>query len=1074
MQQQELNVSSSRPDPICPRPGNWGLSQFPQYAELHCLSNFSFLRGASHAEELVTRAKELGYAALAITDECSLAGVVRAHSATKKIGGIKLLIGAEFTLDCGLRLVLIARDRAGYGRLSRLITRGRRKAQKGSYLLTRADVEEFVADGATAKPGEIVSDGTLVLWLPPLFSSRDAAGQGEWLRAHFARRAWIAVELVRDGRDRERLACCRELGAALRFSLVATGDVHMHVRERRRLQDALTAVRHRVTLAEAGEQLHPNGERHLRERARLAKLYPPELLAETVKIAQLVNFSLDELRYEYPRELVPAGETPASHLRALTEAGARKRWPGGIPEKMRTQINYELELISDLKYESYFLTVHDIVSEARRLNILCQGRGSAANSVVCYALGVTEVDPSRGELLMERFISRERNEPPDIDIDFEHERREEVIQYVYRKYGRDRTALTATVICYRPRSALRDMAKVIGLDVVQAERLAGAMQWWDTSVDEERVREAGFEPGNPQLKLLLDLAGQLLGFPRHLSQHVGGFVISQGLLEELVPIENAAMEDRTVIEWDKDDLDDLGLLKVDVLGLGMLSALRRAFVLVSDFRRRSFTLADVPKEDSRVYEMISRADTIGVFQVESRAQMSMLPRLKPREFYDLVIEVAIVRPGPIQGGMVHPYLRRRQGLDPVTYPSKAVEGVLSRTLGVPIFQEQVMQLAIVAAGFTPGEADQLRRSMAAWKRRGGLGHFEQRLIEGMRARGYPEDFAKAIFSQIQGFGEYGFPESHAASFALLVYSSAWLKCYEPAAFTCALINSQPMGFYAPAQLVRDASVHGVEVRPISVCNSDWDCSLERRAKRAENDTADDEPALRLGLRMVKGLGEEAALRIMAARAQEPFASVQDLTRRAQLTRRELEALADAGALRTLSGNRHLTFWQVAGSEQELPLAPVPRAPEGTPLLAPPTEGQNIAADYRATGLTLGRHPLALLREQLETSSIVTSRSLGDLPHGRAVRVAGIVTARQRPQSAGGVMFITLEDETGYVNLIVWERVWSRARRTANGSRLLEVHGQLQREGLVTHVVARKLVDRTPMLGSLVTQSRDFR
>jgi error-prone DNA polymerase len=1050
-----------------PIPSKWGLSPFPAYAELHCLSNFSFLRGASHAEELVTRAKELGYAALAITDECSLAGVVRAHSAAKKIGGIKLLIGAEFTLDCGLRLVLIARDRAGYGRLSRLITRGRRKAPKGSYSLTRADVEEFVADGATAKPGEIVSDGTLALWLPPLFSSRDAAGQGAWLRTHFARRAWIAVELVRDGRDRERLACCRELGAALGFSLVATGDVHMHVRERRRLQDALTAVRHGVTLAEAGERLHPNGERHLRERARLAKLYPPELLAETVKIAALANFSLDELRYEYPRELVPAGETPASHLRALTEAGARKRWSGGIPEKMRTQIDYELALIGDLKYESYFLTVHDIVSEARRLNILCQGRGSAANSVVCYALGVTEVDPSRGEMLMERFISRERNEPPDIDIDFEHERREEVIQYVYRKYGRDRTALTATVICYRPRSALRDMAKVIGLDVVQAERLAGAMQWWDTSVDEDRVREAGFEPGNPQLKLLLDLAGQLLGFPRHLSQHVGGFVISQGLLEELVPIENAAMEERTVIEWDKDDLDDLGLLKVDVLGLGMLSALRRAFVLVSDFRGRSFTLADVPKEDSRVYEMISRADTIGVFQVESRAQMSMLPRLKPREFYDLVIEVAIVRPGPIQGGMVHPYLRRRQGLDPVTYPSKAVEGVLSRTLGVPIFQEQVMQLAIVAAGFTPGEADQLRRSMAAWKRRGGLGHFEQRLIEGMRARGYPEDFAKAIFSQIQGFGEYGFPESHAASFALLVYSSAWLKCYEPAAFTCALINSQPMGFYAPAQLVRDASVHGVEVRPICACNSNWDCSLERRR-------ADDEPALRLGMRMVKGLGEEAALRIMDARAQEPFASVQDLTRRAQLARRELEALADAGALRTLSGNRHLTFWQVAGSEQELPLAPVPRAPEGTPLLAPPTEGQNTAADYRATGLTLGRHPLALLREQLETSSIVTSRSLGDLPHGRAVRVAGIVTARQRPQSAGGVMFITLEDETGYVNLIVWERVWSRARRTANGSRLLEVHGQLQREGLVTHVVARKLVDRTPMLGSLVTQSRDFR
>jgi error-prone DNA polymerase len=1032
---------------------NSGLPPIPDYAELHCVSNFSFLRGASHAEELVAQAKELGYTALAITDECSLAGVVRAHSAARKIGGIKLLIGAEFTLLCGLRLVVIACDRAGYARLSRLITRGRRAAVKGSYALTRDDAGEFLKEA-----------GTLALWLPPL--EPEAGEQGEWMARTFPGRAWIAVELVRDGRDRERLARCRKLGATFDLPLTAAGDVHMHLRARRRLQDALTAVRHGVTIAEAGTRLHPNGERHLRERARLARLYPPELLAETVKIAALANFSLDELRYEYPHELVPAGETAASHLRRLTEAGAAARWPGGIPEKMRAQIDYELALIAELRYESYFLTVHDIVSEARRLNILCQGRGSAANSVVCYSLGVTEVDPSRGELLMERFISRERNEPPDIDIDFEHERREEVIQYIYRKYGRDRTALTATVISYRPRSALRDMAKVLGLDAVQAERLSGAMQWWDTSIDSERIREAGFEPGNPQLMLLLDLAGQLQGFPRHLSQHVGGFVISQGLLEELVPIENAAMPDRTVIEWDKDDLDELGLLKVDVLGLGMLSALRRGLVLASNFRGKPLTLADIPKEDARVYEMISRADTVGVFQVESRAQMSMLPRLKPKEFYDLVIEVAIVRPGPIQGGMVHPYLRRRQGLEPVTYPSEAVKGVLSRTLGVPIFQEQVMQLAIVAAGFTPGEADQLRRSMAAWKRRGGLGHFEQRLIEGMRARGYDESFARQIFSQIQGFGEYGFPESHAASFALLVYSSAWLKCHEPAAFTCALINSQPMGFYAPAQLVRDARVHGVEVRPISVCTSDWDCMLERRP--------DDEPALRLGLRLVKSLGKAAAERIVTVRAQGAFASVQDLTLRAHLARRELEALADAGALRELSGNRHLTFWQVAGSEQELPLAPVPRAAEGTPLLAPPTEGQNIAADYRTSGLTLGRHPVALLREAFAAAHVVASVDLCDLPHGRVVRVAGIVTARQRPQSAAGVMFITLEDETGYVNLIVWERVWSRARRIANGSRLLEVHGMLQKEGLVTHVVARKLVDRTRMLGTLVTQSRDFR
>jgi len=1031
----------------------------PAYAELHCLSNFSFLRGASHAEELIAQAKQLGYTALAITDECSLAGVVRAHTAVKKLGGgITLVIGAEFRLECGLRFVALAPDRPAYARLSRLITRGRRAAEKGSYSLRREDVQEFLGESTA-----------LALWLPTL---ADADGQGAWIARTFPGRAWIAVELLRDGRDREHLEACRALGTVHGLPLTAAGDVHMHVRERRHLQDALTAVRHGVTLTEAGERLFANAERHLRDRARLARLYPPGLLAESVKIAALATFSLDELRYEYPRELVPAGETPASHLRALTFAGARKRWPAGLPQAMRDKIEYELKLINDLAYESYFLTVQDIVAEARRLNILCQGRGSAANSVVCYCLGVTEVDPSRGELLMERFISRERNEPPDIDIDFEHERREEVIQYIYRKYGRQRTALTATVISYRARSALRDMAKVIGLDTVQAERLAGAMQWWDMTVDADRIREAGFEPDNPQVVHLLFLVGQLLGFPRHLSQHVGGFVISQGLLEELVPIENAAMEDRTVIEWDKDDLDDLGLLKVDVLGLGMLSALRRGLEYVSAFRRKTFTLADVPREDARVYDMISRADTIGVFQVESRAQMSMLPRLQPRQFYDLVIEVAIVRPGPIQGGMVHPYLRRRQGLEPVTYPSEAVRGVLSRTLGVPIFQEQVMQLAIVAAGFTPGEADQLRRSMAAWKRRGGLGHFEKRLIAGMKERGYDESFAHQIFSQIQGFGEYGFPESHAASFALLVYSSAWLKCYEPAAFTCALINSQPMGFYAPAQLVRDARDHGVEVRCISVCASDWDCTLERRA---ENNTGDGEPALRLGMRMVKSLGKEVSERIITARRDGgEFASVQDLTMRADLDRRTLEALADAGALRDLAGNRHLTFWQVAGSEQELPLAPVPRTAEATPLLAPPTEGQNIAADYRSHGLTLGRHPLALLREELSAEHVVTAAALRDLPHGRVLRVAGIVTARQRPQSAGGVMFITLEDETGFVNLIAWEKVWSGARRAANNSRLLEVQGMLQKEGGVIHVVVRRFVDRTPLLGNVVTQSRDFR
>jgi error-prone DNA polymerase len=1031
----------------------------PAYAELHCLSNFSFLRGASQPAELVTRAKELGYTAIAITDECSVAGVVRAFTAARDLGSIKLLIGTELRLACGLHLVALALDRAGYARLSRLITRGRRAADKGSYSLARADVEALLCTDPEGR------SGTLALWVPPADPAQ-ASEQGAWFAARFAGRAWLAVELTRDGDDRAWLEHCRGLGRELALPLVAAGDVHMHLRERRRLQDALTAVRHGVRLAEAGERLFPNGERHLRERARLAKLYPPELLAETLLVAARAHFSLDELRYEYPRELVPAGATPASHLRALTEAGAAKRWPAGVPPPMRRQIEHELALIADLSYESYFLTVHDIVDYARSQQILCQGRGSAANSVVCFCLGVTEVDPTRMQMLVERFISRERNEPPDIDIDFEHERREEVIQYIYRKYGRDRTALTATVISYRPRSALRDMAKVLGLDAVQAERLSSALSWWDATLDEERVREAGFEPTSPQLKLLIGLAREVLGFPRHLSQHVGGFVIAAGLLEDLVPIENASMPDRTVIQWDKDDLDDLGLLKVDVLGLGMLAALRRGLDLVSQFRGRPFALADVPPEDARVYDMISRADTVGVFQIESRAQMSMLPRLKPKDFYDLVIEVAIVRPGPIQGGMVHPYLKRRQGLEPVSYPSEAVKGVLSRTLGIPIFQEQVMQLAVVAAGFTAGESDQLRRSMAAWKRRGGLGHFEERLISGMRERGYPESFARQIFSQIQGFGEYGFPESHAASFALLVYSSAWLKRFEPAAFTAALINSQPMGFYSVAQLVRDARDHGVEVRPVCVCHSDFDCTLERRE--------DGEPALRLGLRLVKSLAEGAAEKIIAAREAAPFASVQDLRLRADLDRAALEALADAAALRELAGNRHLTFWQVAGTERELPLAPAESRSEATPLLAPPTEGQNIAADYRAAGLTLGRHPLALLRERLDGDGIVPAAKLAEHPHGRIVRVAGIVTARQRPQTASGVMFITLEDETGYVNLIVWQRVWSRQRRIATGSRFLEVHGQLQREGLVTHVVARRLVDRSHELGELVTRSRDFR
>ena len=840
----------------------------------------------------------------------------------------------------------------------------------------------------------------------------------------------------------------------------------MHVRGRRALQDVLTATRLGTTVDRAGYALHANGERHLRPLQRLEELHPPELLAATLDVASRCRFSLDELRYEYPREIVPEGETASSWLRRLTDEGCRRRWPQGVPAAAAKLIEHELALIEELRYEAYFLTVHDIVSYARSRGILCQGRGSAANSAVCFCLGVTEVDPARMSLLFERFISRERNEPPDIDVDFEHERREEVIQYIYAKYGRHRAALTATVICYRPRSALRDVARALGLDPLQVNALARSMQWWDGShIDAERVREAGLDPESPVLARVIALARALLGFPRHLSQHVGGFVIARDLLEELVPVENAAMDERTVIQWDKDDLDALGLLKVDVLGLGMLAAIRRAFTLVEQFRGTRWTLASVPAEDPDVYEMIGHGDTMGVFQIESRAQMAMLPRLKPRNYYDLVIEVAIIRPGPIQGDMVHPYLRRRGGLEPVSYPSAEVEGVLQRTLGVPIFQEQVMQLAIVAAGFTPGEADQLRRAMAAWKRKGGLGHFEERLIRGMRERGYAEEFARQIFRQILGFGEYGFPESHAASFALLVYVSAWLKRHEPAAFTAALLNSQPMGFYAPSQLVQDAQRHDVEVRPVDARASDWDCTLERREDGAA--------ALRLGLRLVKGLSEPAALRLVEARLTGAFANVQDLAERARLDRRELGCLAAAGALEGFAGHRHRAAWNVAGVEAPLPILPQLRIAEGIPLLRAPREGEDIVADYAHTGLTLRRHPLALLRARLETRGILTAAQLRGMKQGTTVRTAGLVITRQRPGSAQGVTFVTLEDETGYVNLIVWRNVADRQRQALIGSRLMGVAGELQLEGEVMHVIAHRIVDLSRWLGRIVTSPRDF-
>jgi error-prone DNA polymerase len=1020
------------------------------YAELHCVSNFTFLRGASHPEELVRRAAALGYRALALTDECSVAGVVRAHVAARELP-LQLIIGSEFLLPDGLHLVLLARSRRGYGQLCELITRGRRSAPKGSYLLGRADFEAEL-------------DDCIALLVP---GDEAVFADAEWLAGHFPGRCGLAVELLAGTDDCARLQRLAAVAEQAAIPAVAAGAVHMHVRGRRALQDTLTAIRRKLTLEDAAGQLYPNGERHLRSRRVLARLYPAALRQAALDIAGRIRFSLDELRYEYPRELVPAGHSAASHLRGLTEAGAARHWPEGMPGNVRGLVEHELSLIEELRYEHYFLTVHDIVQFARSRGILCQGRGSAANSAVCYCLGITAVDPARMSMLVERFISRERDEPPDIDVDFEHERREEVIQYIYGKYGRERAALAATVVRYCARSAIRDVGKALGLAGLQVDRLARAMQWWDgDEVRPERIREAGLDPGNPVLRRLLGLVRELVGFPRHLSQHVGGFVISEGRLSSLVPIENASMPDRSVIQWDKDDLDDLGLLKVDVLGLGMLTAIRRSLELVSSFRGRRLDLGAVPAEDPAVYDMICRADTMGVFQIESRAQMAMLPRLRPRCYYDLVVEVAIIRPGPIQGDMVHPYLRRRNGEEPVTYPGPEVRQVLERTLGVPIFQEQVMQLAIVAAGFTPGEADQLRRAMAAWRRRGSLGPFEERLIAGMRARGYPEDFARQIYDQIRGFGEYGFPESHAASFALLVYVSAWLKCHEPAAFTCALLNSQPMGFYAPSQLVQCARRHGVEIRPVDVMRSDWGCSLEHGDAGA--------PALRLGLRLIGSLSERGGRAIVTTRNLGPFTSVSDLATRAGLDQRDLGALAAADALRGLAGNRYQARWQVAGVEQGLPLLAGAPGAEGLPLLRLPREGQDIVADYGSLGLSLRRHPLELLRHKLRRRQALSAIEIQECAGDELVHTAGLVITRQRPGSAAGVVFVTLEDEGGYVNLIVWESLAHRQRQILLNASLMGAWGRVQRQGDVLHLIASRLEDYSHLLGSLANRSRDFR
>ncbi|MDB5838098.1 MAG: error-prone polymerase [Herminiimonas sp.] len=1039
----------------------------PAYAELQCASNFSFLRGASHPEELVARAAQLGYGALAITDECSLSGVVRAHVEAKK-HGLHLLIGSQFQLvdEAGalaFSLIALAQNREGYGNLSELITLARTRAVKGSYLLRPSDFDTPSSPYAHLRG---LPECQIILTPAYGIPAERLAQQAAWLRATFPGRSQLGLTLLHKVRDERHRGMVEQAAAAQALPVVATGDVCMHVRSRKPLQDTLTAIRAGKPVADCGYELAPNAEQHLRSRLRLANLYPPDALAQTLRIAGLCRFSLDELRYEYPDELVPAGETASSYLRKETYIGAHRRFPAGIPATVQQQVEHELELIANMAYEPYFLTVYDIVRYARSERILCQGRGSAANSAVCYCLGITEVDPARGNLLFERFISKERNEPPDIDVDFEHQRREQIIQYIYNKYGRLRAALTGVVISYRPRSVLRDVGKALGVDPGLVDEIAKSHRWWDGRTGlAQRFTECGLDPESRIARQWWGMAEQLMGFPRHLSQHPGGFVIARGKLSRLVPIENAAMENRSVVQWDKDDLDALGLLKVDILALGMLTVIRRTLDLVALRRGEPFELQDIPAEDAATYDMICRADTVGVFQIESRAQMTMLPRLMPRRFYDLVIEVAIIRPGPIQGGMVHPYLRRRQGLEPVSYPSAEIETALSRTMGVPIFQEQVMQIAMLAGGFSAGEADQLRRAMAAWKRKGGLGKFEDRLIAGMLARGYTREFADSIFRQIQGFAEYGFPESHAASFALLAYVSAWLKCHEPAAFLAALLNSQPMGFYAPSQLVQDAARHRVETLAADVCVSGWDAALEP--------AAGDWPAVRLGLNMVRGLAQEAGWRIEEARAVRPFSDLRDLALRAGLTRADLQTLAAAGALESLTGNRRQALWQAAAGAPDRGLLRQAAVREEKVSLAPPSEAENIVSDYRNLGLTLGRHPLALLRTALTAKRFLPAEVLNTFANGQFARGCGIVTMRQRPETAKGTMFVTIEDETGVVNVIVWPGLVETQRKELLGSSLLGVYGIWQCERNVRHLVAKRLVDLTPWLGRLSTSSRDF-
>ncbi|MBT5944270.1 MAG: error-prone DNA polymerase, partial [Rhodospirillaceae bacterium] len=1041
----------------------------PEYVELQVTSNFSFLEGAAHPEELAARAAELGHPAVAITDRNTLAGVVRGHLGAKQ-AEIRVIVGVrlDFMDDCP-SLLCLPTDKAAYSRLSQLLTLGKRRAAKAQCHLTIADLTN--PDG-----GFMLGAGQILIALPP----DDLPENPEGIFSSFLNRlsveleseTYLAASHLYRGNDTRRLARLAAIARTCATPLVATNDVRYHAVERRALADVVTCIREHCTIDNAGRRLAVNAERHLKPATEMTRLFRdyPDAIAHTGEIAAKCRFSLDELRYEYPAEPVAAGRTPDAELARLTWRGAADRYPDGISAKVRAQLEHELTLIAELRYAAYFLTVHDIVRFARSRDILCQGRGSAANSAVCFCLGITAVDPDRLDLLFERFISAERNEPPDIDVDFEHERREEVIQYIYAKYGRDRAGLAATVISYRSRSALREVGKALGLTEDTVAALSGQVWGWSNEgVPDEVVRSLGLDPADNRLGLALRLTRELIGFPRHLSQHVGGFVITRERLDALVPIENAAMDDRTVIEWDKDDLDALGILKIDVLALGMLTCIRKAFTLLADHYDRPLELADVPPEDPAVYDMLGKADSLGVFQVESRAQMAFLPRMKPRNFYDLVIEVAIIRPGPIQGDMVHPYIRRRDGLETVEFPSQELENVLGKTLGVPLFQEQAMQIAIVAAGFTPGEADQLRRAMATFRKTGTIHTFHAKMVEGMAERGYDRDFAERCFRQIEGFGEYGFPESHAASFALLVYVSSWLKCHYPDVFAAALLNSQPMGFYAPAQIVRDAREHGVEVRGPDVNHSLWDNRLEPLIGDAH--------ALRLGYRQIKSLNREAAEAVANALPEDGYVSVEDVWRRTNINTAALVALAEAGGFDSLGLERREALWAIRalghnGRETAagLPLFAAAEArdaiPEPAITLPNETPGEVVANDYASIRMSLNHHPVGLLRPELTAMKAVPARELRERPNNQRLTTVGLILVRQRPGTAKGVIFLTLEDETGVANVIVWPDVFERFRKVVLSSRLVQIRGKLQREGIVTHLIAEEIIDLSARLDAL--------